>query len=254
MRSASLSSDRDLRTNTALRAPFTKGVPLRIIHDDQKKGPSERQRPGTSFNAKKMSGQSLGPWKCSIFRGGFRAGSDTSRHRGMPSCVPRCPDSKIKCLQVNAGQPLRSQMPPRAPLVQDTKVSRLHTNKKKTEMCLSWMQNRCTRGDKCHFAHGEQELLPKTRNRRFKTGLCPELFSLKDGQTRSTRFPFVHEPSSCQYMDRCAFAHPGDFIRNPAPQPYLEKVLPFHIRAKHIAEQNPLPEDTYTPGFVALAI
>ena len=60
-------------------------------------------------------------------------------------------------------------------------------------MCKNWQMNgECKLGEKCSFAHGEEEL--RTKNHlpsNFKTKTCNNF----------------HNEGTCQYGDRCQFLH-----------------------------------------------
>ncbi|VDN25198.1 unnamed protein product [Gongylonema pulchrum] len=62
----------------------------------------------------------------------------------------------------------------------------------KTELCRSWMEcGRCNYGDKCQYAHGEEERRPVHRHPKYKTAYCQ---------------PF-HQVGYCSYGSRCHFIH-----------------------------------------------
>jgi len=65
----------------------------------------------------------------------------------------------------------------------------------KTELCKSYIQSKeCKFGDKCHFAHGVEELRKIDRHRKYKTERC-KLF---------------HEEGFCPFGHRCSFLHTED--------------------------------------------
>ena len=65
----------------------------------------------------------------------------------------------------------------------------------KTELCRPYMENGfCKYGDKCQFAHGEQDLRSLPRHPKYKTELC---------RTYHTR-------GFCPYGSRCHFIHNVD--------------------------------------------
>jgi len=62
----------------------------------------------------------------------------------------------------------------------------------KTEYCRSWRETgACRYGNKCQFAHGENELRPVLRHPKYKTEICRN-FS---------------ETGTCPYGTRCRFVH-----------------------------------------------
>jgi len=68
----------------------------------------------------------------------------------------------------------------------------------KTVMCQAWLESmKCTFGENCKFAHGEQELRPaKTQIRnhlKYKTKLCEKYTT----------------SGICPYGSRCLFIHPA---------------------------------------------
>lgn len=64
--------------------------------------------------------------------------------------------------------------------------------KYKTELCKSWMEtNFCPYGNRCRYAHGQEELVAKVKNVNYKKKLCKSFF--KNG--------------FCPYGNRCNFMH-----------------------------------------------
>ncbi|ORZ21369.1 hypothetical protein BCR42DRAFT_321025, partial [Absidia repens] len=62
----------------------------------------------------------------------------------------------------------------------------------KTEICRNWEeQNACRYGDKCQYAHGEEELRYVKRHPRYKTIYCQTFETL----------------GTCPYGIRCTFLH-----------------------------------------------
>ena len=74
----------------------------------------------------------------------------------------------------------------------------------KTEICRSFKDNNmCKYGEKCQFAHGEQQLRNVNRHEKFKTELC-------------RRF---HQEGYCPYGPRCHFIHDSvELIANSKKQ------------------------------------
>lgn len=73
------------------------------------------------------------------------------------------------------------------------------TMRYKTELCRPFLENGfCKYGDKCQFAHGEQDLRSLPRHPKYKTELC---------RTYHTR-------GFCPYGLRCHFIHAIDETRN----------------------------------------
>ena len=62
----------------------------------------------------------------------------------------------------------------------------------KTELCKTYNQfGSCKYGNKCHFAHGEEELLPKMTSSYYKNTTCKTFI----------------EKGFCLYGERCNFKH-----------------------------------------------
>ncbi|KAJ1915142.1 hypothetical protein H4219_004475 [Mycoemilia scoparia] len=62
----------------------------------------------------------------------------------------------------------------------------------KTELCSAWIRSgQCKYGEQCRFAHGKNQLRPRTRHPRYRTELC---------RTYSAK-------GACPYGDRCDFLH-----------------------------------------------
>ena len=80
----------------------------------------------------------------------------------------------------------------------------------KTELCTNWMlTGSCTYGNKCHFAHGVDDLKARMRVENYKTQPCCD--PAREGCRR------------CMYGRRCNYCHPGESIRRPHPTPYYDK-------------------------------
>ncbi|KAK6756679.1 hypothetical protein RB195_014857 [Necator americanus] len=75
--------------------------------------------------------------------------------------------------------------PPNAPPPKNPKLY-------KTELCRSWMDHgRCNYGERCQYAHGEQEKRPIPRHPKYKTEACQS----------------YHQSGYCPYGPRCHFIH-----------------------------------------------
>ncbi|CAD8150953.1 unnamed protein product [Paramecium pentaurelia] len=62
----------------------------------------------------------------------------------------------------------------------------------KTEMCKNWsMLGRCNYGNKCQFAHGQNEMINRQCNQKYKSKLCRSF----------------HQDYVCFYGARCQFIH-----------------------------------------------
>lgn len=90
----------------------------------------------------------------------------------------------------------------------------------RTELCKFWLRGLpCENRQKeqgCGFAHGEEELQPKSGlNEKYLTSVCKN---------------FLEHPSKCTYGDRCIFQHPSMDPRKPQP---IEAI--FHENIKYTA-------------------
>ncbi|CAI5452095.1 unnamed protein product [Caenorhabditis angaria] len=71
----------------------------------------------------------------------------------------------------------------------------------KTELCRSWMDHgRCNYGERCQYAHGEDEKRPVPRHPKYKTEACQSF----------------HQSGYCPYGPRCHFIH-NDNSSTPQP-------------------------------------
>ncbi|CAO3671569.1 unnamed protein product [Rhizopus stolonifer] len=79
----------------------------------------------------------------------------------------------------------------------------------KTELCRNWIElGACRYGDKCRYAHGEEEMRSLRRHARYKTEIC-----------RS-----YHSDGTCPYGTRCTYIHDLDSIpEQPTRSPLLKK-------------------------------
>lgn len=88
-------------------------------------------------------------------------------------------------------QEQQQPLPPQTPL----------GSRYKTEMCRQYIEKiKCAYGDKCQFAHGEQDLRPVFRHPKYKTEPCRSFNSA----------------GYCPYGQRCHFVHKGDGYIQPA--------------------------------------
>ena len=84
----------------------------------------------------------------------------------------------------------------------------------RTQICTRWMEGSCQYGDRCNFAHGEEQL------RQFGgTGSGVTRFAPVDIKSRSndpayrTKLCTRWAQGACQYGDRCMFAHGEEQLR-----------------------------------------
>eukprot|EP01083_Nonionella_stella_P313660 1127066_1 len=101
----------------------------------------------------------------------------------------------------------------------------------KTELCTNWMlTGSCTYGNKCHFAHGVEDLKPRMRVENYKTQPCCD--PAREGCRR------------CMYGRRCNYCHPGEAIRRPHPTPYYDKDYYKALR-RDFGKDNEFPFGIY---------
>lgn len=76
------------------------------------------------------------------------------------------------------------------------------TSRYKTELCRPYQEYRvCKYGEKCQFAHGEDDLRIMPRHPKYKTELCRT----------------YHSTGFCPYGPRCHFIHNMEEARQPMP-------------------------------------
>jgi hypothetical protein len=101
----------------------------------------------------------------------------------------------------------------------------------KTELCTNWMlTGSCTYGNKCHFAHGVEDLKPRMRVENYKTQPCCD--PAREGCRR------------CMYGRRCNYCHPGEPIRRPHPTPYYDKDY-YGALQRDFGQDNEFPFGIY---------
>ena len=77
------------------------------------------------------------------------------------------------------------------------------TNRYKTELCRPYQEyGFCKYGEKCQFAHGEQDLRVMPRHPKYKTDLCRT----------------YHSTGFCPYGPRCHFIHNMEEARQALPE------------------------------------
>lgn len=101
----------------------------------------------------------------------------------------------------------------------------------KTELCTNWMlTNSCTYGNKCHFAHGVEDLKPRMRVENYKTQPCCD--------------PAREGCRKCMYGRRCNYCHPGEAIRRSHPTPYYDKDY-YRVLGKDFGDERQFPFGIY---------
>lgn len=118
-----------------------------------------------------------------------------------PSLEKDCPIGSGRSL-LNRSQSQTSSSSNRSPAVSPPVAQ---TSRYKTEMCRPFQENgTCKYGEKCQFAHGDQEVRNVNRHPKYKTDLCRT----------------YHSVGFCPYGPRCHFVHALDEARNsPAHTP-----------------------------------
>ena len=98
-----------------------------------------------------------------------------------------------------------------------------HSNPRyKTALCKKFLQSQtCPYGDKCQFAHGEQEL------RNFNNNQQNMMFSLGMGAKNQNMLNYKiikcknwEKDKTCKYGMHCTFAHGDEELRNKADNLY----------------------------------
>ena len=101
----------------------------------------------------------------------------------------------------------------------------------KTEVCTNWkLTGSCTYGNKCHFAHGAEDLKSRMRVENYKTQPCCD--PAREGCRR------------CMYGRRCNYCHPGEAIRRPHPTPYYDRDY-FTALRRDFGEEKEYPFGIY---------
>eukprot|EP00045_Choanoeca_perplexa_P007439 m.67675 g.67675 ORF g.67675 m.67675 type:complete len:414 (-) comp14078_c0_seq1:359-1600(-) len=96
----------------------------------------------------------------------------------------------------------------------------------KTELCRSWSTSgACRYGDKCQFAHGQDELRPLQRHPKYKTELCRTF----------------HTHGICPYGPRCHFLHNLDEERLPTQRRHELEVSVRKLRSQSVPAGTGLP-------------
>ena len=122
-----------------------------------------------------------------------------------------------------------------------------HSNPRyKTALCKNYIQNHsCPYGDKCQFAHGEQELRSfnaQPQNMMYSLGMNPK------NQNNMLNYKIVkcknwEKDKSCKYGAHCTFAHGDEEIRNKADNLYQMQPMMFQPFM-----MNPMMTMTQFPG------
>jgi len=115
-------------------------------------------------------------------------------------------------------------IPPMAALAAGLVSSRRY----KTKLCHAYQLGHCPRGDKCDYAHGEEELRVQhdTSDGKFKTKMCRVWMDSCGGY--------------CPFASKCSYAHGAAELRHPA----------FAAAAGRAATAGPSPVEA-RPGYGA---
>jgi len=187
---------------------------LRVSGSSSKTSNNSQSQPTGAKSAHESSqggnpkrGEKLG----TFYDPGFNTMDKASFRTASGTCkpVPRHRGSSSRPWTIDHGaQPAKKTLPGRPA------TSNRHTEKKqslyKTELCTNWtLTASCTYGNKCHFAHGIDDLKPRTRLENFKTQPCCD--PAREGSRR------------CLYGSRCNYCHPGEAIRRPVGHTYYDR-------------------------------
>jgi len=136
---------------------------------------------------------------------GFNLGSPTSSLGDSLSSLGRDCSVGSGRPQLNRSQSQTCSSSARSPVSPGSGPAVQNANRYKTEMCRPYQENgTCKYGDKCQFAHGNQELRTVSRHPKYKTDLCRT----------------YHSVGFCPYGPRCHFVHALDEVRSaPAQTP-----------------------------------
>ena len=100
----------------------------------------------------------------------------------------------------------------------------------KTALCKKFTENQsCPYGDKCQFAHGEQEL--RNFNGHAQNMMYPLGMGTKN-QNNMLNYKIVkcknwEKDKTCKYGAHCTFAHGEEELRNKADNMYLNPSIPY---------------------------
>lgn len=133
----------------------------------------------------------------------YSAGSQNvsmTSNKRLSAPISTSSSSAMKVVRINTSMKMygkaKSLEEGKKPLASPTSGS--STVRYKTELCRPYLENSfCKYGDKCQFAHGEQDLRSLPRHPKYKTELC---------RTYHTR-------GFCPYGMRCHFIHSIDETR-----------------------------------------
>ena len=99
----------------------------------------------------------------------------------------------------------------------------------KTTLCRHYNTPQgCSYGDKCQFAHGEQELRQVDKNMMFANPMQ----SMNNKQKNALNYKIVkcknwEKDKSCKYGAHCTFAHGDEEMRNKADNLYQMQPMMF---------------------------
>ena len=84
--------------------------------------------------------------------------------------------------------------------------TKFNTQRYKSEICQRYLENgSCKYGEKCQFAHGEQELRYVYKHPKYKTLPCKTFH--QSGKSVPPNYSDIEITGVCSYGNRCNFLH-----------------------------------------------
>lgn len=114
--------------------------------------------------------------------------------------------------------------------------TQIQSNLYKTELCRTFEDTgSCRYGNRCQFAHGEEELRPVARHPRYKSEVCKAF----------------HQTGVCSYGQRCRFIHQSSVDGGSPASP---RALPSSSSITSSPMNSPLSKKALSAGTVVPAI
>lgn len=112
--------------------------------------------------------------------------------------------------------------------LQQQLLQKVDKTKYKTEMCKNWIEiGLCRYGNKCQFAHGENELMgkaPPVNNNKYKSKTCTT-FNEKLYCPYGQRCLFKHEDRQFLEVKNFFYLHRLVMLQHAFCEPYASKLL-----------------------------